>query len=135
LPETDLYRLEQEILQQPPQAALPANLSQEWLGLINRDLEVALDDYGDDPALGMACSVPPIFLILHLLSGKYGRKLGLTEVSQDDLVRLLCLYQTEIVLELSRRRGGARFEPATVETMFERNPVVVGGASVAMMVH
>ena len=38
LPKSDLDKLRQEVLALPPSAALPCNLSDNWLDMIARDL-------------------------------------------------------------------------------------------------
>jgi hypothetical protein len=120
LPETDLHRLHEELLGGAPDAVLPRNLSPEWLALLNRDLSVALDDFGTDAIAAMRCTLPPLFLVLRILEVKHGRVIQVYELTQDEVVMLLYLYFMEISLEIPRREGRIDLTPATIETIFER---------------
>ena len=110
-----LEALVAQVLTQPPAAALPCNLTDEWLDLISRDLEVALgkDVPQDSDAKLLA---PPLALVIHILEGQHN-KAG-DAWSFEELFDRLQDYRLELALELLNRRTGVRATPATMATIF-----------------
>lgn len=120
LPKSNLTLLVEQVLHQPSAAALPSNLSDEWLAMIARDLVCALG--GDDAEdINMSSLVAPLALVIHILTGQHN---GLEKyVSDEELEVHLKDYQIEIALEQVRRKAGIKTNPATMETIFRQRIV------------
>lgn len=114
LPRSDLGRLDDEVLSRSPEAALPCNLSDYWLEMIARDLEMLMES-GKSTGSGNHISAPAA-LIAHILLGRTNS--AVAAVSIDDLSQMFCDLLMEVNLELIRRNGALNFEPATLETIF-----------------
>ena len=109
------------ILAQPPAAALPCNLTDEWLDLISHDLEGALgEDAPED--IDVQLLATPLALVVHILVGQHG------ETGQawsfEALFDRLQDYRVEIALELLNRRTGVHTNPATMATIFKQREVI-----------
>lgn len=119
---TDLQRLSEEIIRQPLEKALPCNLSDEWLHLLERDFRIALRnddlDLVGDPLDYMKA---PLTLISHLAVGKNNG--AWAAIDEDKLFRYFLLYQAEILLEIARRNGSVDSPPATMETIFTEREI------------
>lgn len=119
---TNLQRLSEEIIRQPLEKALPCNLSNEWLHLMERDFRIALRnddlDVVGDPLDYMKA---PLTLISHLAVGKNNG--AWAAIDEGKLVRYFLLYQAEILLEIARRNGSVDSPPATVETIFTEREI------------
>ena len=121
LPRSDLSQLKREVLDHPPVAALPKNLSDHWLDLIGRDLDVYFEDA--EPQYDESShTAAPLALLMHLLSGKKGTNEIKLELEQVDA--LLNEFRTEINLELINRRTNMRVVGATMESIFENREVL-----------
>jgi hypothetical protein len=117
LPESDLTLLAEQVLSQASAAALPCNLSDEWLALIERDLDCSLArDDDDSPSLAA-----PLALVIHILADPHRD----TEqfVPDEDLESHLKDYQIEIALEVVRRKTGIQTNPATMATIFKQRTI------------
>ncbi len=123
LPLSDLELLRSEVLTQPPEAALPRNLSDYWLDLIGRDLEECVGDGAGNHDESTPYMTAPLALILHILTGKTGS--NKLEVPLDDMFKYFQDYRIEIALESVRRRTDIRPEAATLETIFTERDVQV----------
>lgn len=116
-----LTMLAAQVLTQPPAAALPCNLTDEWLDLISRDLEGALGK--DAPQdINPQLLAAPLALVVHILAGQDGQT-GHTW-SFNDLVDRLHDYRVEITLELLNRRTSVHSNPATMATIFKQREVI-----------
>lgn len=126
LPCTDFNLFEKEVLRHSPDAALPKNLSDHWLDLIGRDLEVVLDDREPeyDESLHM---VAPVALVARLLASKKGT--NTIEIELEKLQTYLMELQVEINLELINRRTDVRTSSATLKTIFENRKVRISMSS------
>ncbi len=94
-----LERLALEILCEPPHSALPCNLSDDLLNLVQRDLDRWRCRY--EQAGGMEFPLVPLTLALHLLVGESngcGRAMPLSELGQ-----FLEEYGAEVRLERLKR--------------------------------
>jgi len=124
LPPSDLEKLARDVLGQPPTAALPCNLSDEWLALIARDLDACMGEMSTDdhcePSDQMAA---PLALVIHLLQGKAN---GQEEfIAFDDFEKYLNDYKIEIQLELVNRKTNLAIQPACLHDIFEGREVRV----------
>lgn len=115
---SDLERLGKEILSQPPERALPCNLSDYWLELIVRDLGMVCDSSGDADADLSDYMVAPSALIIHILRGKYESCDDAVEVSYEEMFSYFHQYRVEMCLEEIRRKTDIQSDPATLETIF-----------------
>lgn len=114
---TRLAELAAQVRSQPAAAALPCNLSDELLELIEIDLDAMLsearpqdsDSRPEARALG---------LVLHILAGLPGD--GEPGILLADLFAAVDDYQREIIKELKYRRLGIHSTPATLENIFTR---------------
>jgi hypothetical protein len=113
LPPTDLERLRVEVLDRGPVAALPSELSDEWLALIVRDLEF-LDRLDDDTE--ETTMAAPLALVLKILLEKSGG--NEQAISYEQMFQHFQSYRIEIGLEMVRRHSNIKAEPATQETIF-----------------
>lgn len=123
LPPTDLERLAQEVLRgRPADAALPCNLSDEWLARISRDIDVCFGDAeveGDTPSKSHMAA--PLALIVHLLFAKQGG--DSVKLDLDELGRYMNDLRVEVALELVTRQTNISASRATVQTIFENRTV------------
>jgi len=110
--QSDLLQLKREVLDQGPEAALPCNLSDNWLGMLARDIEMLQEETNSDHSYFSA----PLAIIVHLLLGKSGQSEG--SVSVEEFFEYLQYLQIEIVLEIARRNSDINIVPATMETIF-----------------
>lgn len=116
LPLSDLHLLREEVTSQSPAAALPCNLSDYWLELTARDLEETVGEGCHSGESSNKYGAAPLALIIHILSGKLGRRHF--EFSVDKLFEYYCDYRIEINLEIVNRKTNIKIEPATLETIF-----------------
>lgn len=123
LPPTDLDKLAKEVLQdQPADAALPCNLSDQWLDLISRDLDVCFGDLdADSETPSTSHMAAPLALIVHLLFGKQGGE-GV-KVAFEELGLYLSDFRIEVALEQVTRRTNVSANRATVQTIFTKRTV------------
>lgn len=120
LPPTEIDRLQCEVLNRAPEAALPCNLSDKWLDLITRDLQ----KFFDPMQIGTTeYAAGPIALILHILMGKNAGEANY--ISHDDLYLYFREYQIELALEEVSRRTHIKTEPANLATIFTNRRVEV----------
>lgn len=110
--QSGLLQLKREVLDQGPEAALPCNLSDKWLDMLARDIEMMLEENDSDHSYLSA----PLAIIIQLLFGKSGQREGSFLV--EELFEYLQYLQIEIVLEMARRNGDIDVVPATMETIF-----------------
>jgi hypothetical protein len=116
-----LQALAAQVLTQPPAAALPGNLTDEWLDLISRDLESALGEDAPQDIDAQVLAVP-LALVVHILAGQHGE--AGHAWSFEDLFDRLQNYRVEIALELLNRRTGVHSTPATMATIFKQREVI-----------
>jgi hypothetical protein len=118
---SNLAMLAEQVLAQPPAAALPCNLTDEWLELISRDLEGAM---GEDAPMDIDAQLlaVPLALVVHILAGQHG--VAGHAWSFEDLFTRLQDYRVEIALELLNRRTGVHSTPATMATIFKQREVI-----------
>lgn len=119
---SDIKKLKQEVLDHGPEATLPANLPDEWIKLLARDLDILLNVDGN------GCEdhrylTAPLAIITHILFGKRGENESSVSFSEEDLVKFLDYLRFEIALEEVRRWTDISPEPATLETIFTNRKV------------
>jgi len=110
--QSDLLQLKREVLNQGSEAALPCNLSDQWLAMLARDIEMFQEETNSDHSYLSA----PLAIIVQLLLGKSGQSEG--SISVEELFEYLQYLQIEIVLEVARRNSDINIAPATMETIF-----------------
>jgi hypothetical protein len=115
LPATDLVRLREDVLSKRAEAALPCNLSLEWIRLIGRDIDRVFEE-GVSTEVGATHLAAPLALIAHLLCAKSAHQRA--ELDVDTLVRCCSSYRTELALEAINRGTDMRASSATLETIF-----------------
>lgn len=123
LPPSDLTRLADEVLKQPSAAALPCNLSDDWLAMIARDLAGAFGEIDHDAPIEQLMAAP-LALVIHILVGQ-GRGVG-QAMPHDEVMTCLNDYRIEVALELVNRQTGAKSTPATLSTIFKNRDVITG---------
>lgn len=117
---TDLKKLKVEVLSRDASAALPCNLSLEWLEIIAGDIDSAFD--GDTaPEASAHFLAAPLALVAHLLCGQAKDKLASVEL--ETLLRYCELYRTEVAIEWVNRSTSFRARPATLQTIFSDREV------------
>ena len=114
---SDMERLSKEVLKQGAEAALPCNLPDEWLDLLERDLEMILQE-GDHSYL-----TAPLAMVVHLIFHKHGGKDKKVTFSEEDLSNYLRYLYFEISLETVRRNTNIAPAPATLETILTNRNV------------
>lgn len=110
--QSDILQLKREVLDQGPEAALPSNLSDKWLGMLARDIEMLEEENDSDHNYLSA----PLAIIIQLLLGKSGHMEG--SFLEEELFEYLQYLQIEIALEVARRSADIDVVPATIETIF-----------------
>lgn len=109
----DFMKLKAEVIDKDPAAALPSNLSTEWLEQLDVSLELILCNLGRGADGHLAA---PLALVVRLL---FARSPTLAvEVSENQLFRYIQDYYVEISIELLNRRTNIRTTSATMETIF-----------------
>ena len=114
---SNIERLSKEVLQQGAEAALPCNLPDEWLDLLERDLEMILQE-GDHSYL-----TAPLAMVVHILFHKHGGKGKEVTFSEEDLFNYLRFLYFEVSLETVRRHTDIAPLPATLETILTNRDV------------
>jgi len=114
---SNMERLGKEVLKQGAEAALPCNLPDEWLDLLERDLEMILQE-GDHSYL-----TAPLAIVFHLMFHKHGGKGKEVTFSEEDLFNYLRFLYFEISLETVRRNTNIAPAPATLETILTNRNV------------
>ena len=114
---SNMERLSKEVLKQGAAAALPCNLPDEWLDLLERDLEMILQE-GDHSYL-----TAPLAMVAHLLFHKNGGKGKKVTFSEEDLFKYLQFLHFEIAIETVRRNTDLAPMPATLETILTNRDV------------
>jgi hypothetical protein len=114
---SNMERLSKEVLNQGAEAALPCNLPDEWLDLLERDLEMILQE-GDYSYL-----TAPLAILAHLMLHKNGGNGKKVTLSEEDLYNYLRYLHFEIALETVRRNTNIAPEPATMETILTNRDV------------
>lgn len=116
----DFDRLEAQILTNAPAAALPCNLSNEWLALISRELENTMGRSAP-PNLDFTSLAAPLALVYHLLTGRKNFNDGPWPL--EFLFARVKDYRLEIALELLNRGIRVPCTPATLDNIFAQNTV------------
>ncbi|MBU3557198.1 hypothetical protein ICN18_06100 [Polynucleobacter sp. Ross1-W9] len=114
---SNMERLSKEVLKQGAESALPCNLPDEWLDLLERDLEMILQE-GDHSYL-----TAPLAIVAHLMFHKNGGNRKEVTFSEGDLYNYLRYLHFEIALETVRRNTNIAPEPATLETILTNRDV------------
>ncbi len=114
---SNIERLSKEVFQLGAEAALPCNLPDEWLDLLERDLEMILQE-GDHSYL-----TAPLAIVVHLMFHKNGGNGKEVTFSEEDLFNYLRYLHFEIALEGVRRNTNIAPAPATLETILTNRDV------------
>ena len=123
LPLTDLSELARDVLNGPAAQALPANLPDQWLKRIARDLDACANE-SEEEAEPAVYTAGPLAIVLHLLLGKNSQE-STGGVSFEQLERYLRELRLEVNLELISRSTNVAVEPATLESIFEGRSLTV----------
>ncbi|WP_300440890.1 hypothetical protein [Zoogloea sp.] len=124
IPDTDLDRLQAEILNGPFEASLPVSMTDEWLNLIARDIYEALsDEETATNSSGVRRAEAPFRLITRLLVESKGKVWHIEDL--DATQRHYMNYLAEVILELVRRRKGHWIQPATLDTILTRDELTL----------
>lgn len=111
-----LSRFKSEILENGATACLPANLSDEWLEWLEKELSF-LDEDGpvtkEDDIVPPSCAIAALATIL--LAKQGGEEVQLTT---EELLRMLECYRLEIGIETVHRKTEMKFSRATLDTIF-----------------
>ncbi|AWL03089.1 hypothetical protein DIR46_00520 [Massilia oculi] len=100
-----------EIFDNPPSAALPSNLSDQWLDAALKDVERVINaDAETEPDFLLL----PLELVLHLLNPPDAS----FEISDEELFRCIRQYRLELAMEKLRRWGVQLVPPASEATIF-----------------
>lgn len=112
-----MKELSEEVLSRGAEGALPCNLSDKWIDLLERDLQMILEE-GDQSYL-----TAPLALVAHILFNKSGRKVKEVKFSEEELFKYLQYLYFEISLETVRRHTNIAPLPATLETILTNRDV------------
>lgn len=110
-------RLAKEVLSKEIGAALPCNLPDEWIDLLERDLDMILNK--DDQSYLTA----PLAIICHIIFDKSGRKDKKVAFTEEELFKYIQYLYFEITLETVRRHTDVAPAPATLETILTNREV------------
>ena len=108
---TLLERFTDEVLSHGPQACLPSSLSDEWLGILADQIEVAIERPGDGRMTEVFAA------ILHLVAYQNGDMNQSVEISEEELYERFALYRMELALEDVCRHTDVKVEQATLDTI------------------
>jgi len=114
---SSVERLSKEVLSRGIGAALPCNLPDQWIKLLERDLKMVLEN-GDHSYVSA-----PLAIIFHLIHEKKGGKEKKITFSEEDLFNYLRYLYFEISLETVRRNTNIAPDPATLETILTNREV------------
>lgn len=112
--QSDLLQLQREVFDKGPEAALPCNLPDKWLGMLARDIEMIPQAHDS----GHSYLSAPLAVIAHILIGKPRQKGTQVSFSLEDLFEYLQYLEIEIAIEVARRSAEIDAAPATMETIF-----------------
>lgn len=112
--------LNAQILANAPDAALPCNLSDEWLTLISCELENTIGRSAP-PHLDFTALAAPIALVYHILAGR--QNCGDGPWPLEFLLARVKDYRLEIALELLNRGVRVPYAPATLDNIFAQGVV------------
>lgn len=123
--EIDMKRLEKEILRHSAVAALPHNLSDEWLELLLRDVTDSMF-LPDEPSFQRTrpALTAPVAVVSHIMMDKL--QTNYLEIPANDMYTYCNLYRLELESELMRRETGMSVIPATLETIFTNRDFIAG---------
>lgn len=122
--QSDIRKLKQEVLDHGPEATLPANLPDEWIKLLARDLDMLLNEAGNGNE-DYRYLTAPLAVITHILFGRRNENESSVNFTDKDLVKFLDYLRFEIALEEVRRWTDISPEPATLETIFTNRKVTM----------
>jgi hypothetical protein len=110
-------QLAHEVLHNPPSAALPSNLADQWLDIALQGAERLVQaDEDADPELVRI----PVNLVLHLLSEEL--RSGTIVMSNRKLLDYIAHYRIELAMEKLRRWGVVLAPAADKTTIFKSSP-------------
>ena len=128
LAKSDLSLLQAEVLAHPPVKALPSNLSDDWLDLLERDLACYFRESEEDADCGSGLPAP-LAVVLHLLLAKSNGKQA--SVAVDKLEEYLSMFRHELALEMISRRTDLKVSGASLKTILTKRRLVVSAQSAA----
>lgn len=111
-PVIDMARLQQEVISHGPAAALPSNLSDQWLQHISYSLDQVLN--GKDELLEYFSA--PMVLVLNLMLKKFETKQ--VEIEYKEMIEYFRQYRLELALEEVSRISDIKVDSATLKTIF-----------------
>lgn len=124
LPDTDMTRLQIEILGGPLEGVLPVNMTDEWLNFIARDIyEVLSEEEPTVKTTGVMRIEAPFRLVARLLIERKGEAWHIEEI--DALRGHFLNYLAEVTLELVRRQRGHWIPPASLDTILTRTELTL----------
>jgi hypothetical protein len=109
-----LKAFKKEVLDKGAEACLPANLSDDWLAYLDKELS-SLDDERDDDAEKNNLSFS-VGAVVTILLAKHGRES--LSMTYDELYIKMVEYRIEIGLEIVHRRTDIKFKQATLANIF-----------------
>lgn len=116
---SDLSRFQREVIAHGAEAALPCNLSDEWIALLSRDLNMLLEPENEDHGY----LTVPLALVIHLLLAKRGKKKGEMTFSEEELHKCFEYLHFELAAEEVSRKTDISLNRATLETIFTNRDV------------
>ena len=116
---SDLARFQREVIAHGAEAALPCNLSDEWIALISRDLNMLLEPENEDEGY----LTVPLAMVIHLLLAKRGKKQGKMTFSEEELHKYFQYLHFELAAEEVCRNTDISLNRATLETIFTNRDV------------
>jgi hypothetical protein len=118
---SDLIKLKFEVLGQGPEAALPCKLSNIWISMLSRDLDMILEKRSTEQCYLTA----PLSIIVHILCAKRGKHEVGISISEEELFKYFQNFQIELALEILSRNSDISIEPATLDTIFTNRDVYI----------
>jgi hypothetical protein len=118
---SDLIKLKFEVLDQGPEAALPCKLSNIWISMLSRDLDMLLDKNSPEQCYLTA----PLSIIIHILCAKRGKHEVGIPISEEELFKYFQNLHIELALEILSRNSDISIEPATLDTIFTNRDVCI----------
>lgn len=120
-----IERFQSEVIERGAEACLPCNLTDEWLQVVSTSLEVLVDAEDREesaPAQEPVSGGVGMAAVAAILRHKRGGPMSL-EISRKKLLRFIEEYRVELALEEVHRKTDAKYEPATLSTIFTHRKV------------
>lgn len=122
-----LPRFSNEVLSRGSDAILPQNLSDHWLGILQKACDDFLDsNFAVDQCTEMVNMGDPL-LISCVHEALQNKKMGGPDLSPEDLAEHVTIYALSITMETIRRASDIQIQPPTLDNLLSLDRIVAFG--------